>query len=492
MSKKSYNFYKAYRLWKDALKEDSNYLSYLNSLNVPSSGNVDLNGVVGNKTMDLEWVKKVEEALPYMDKAIRMNRSFIEQKDEIVPVEKVKRVNTQSVRHLAQHTNLIAKVEENGDVLPDRILNIYYESSFAIYENRFLYSLLNKLLDFVEKKYEALVNLDEKVEVVYNINKIVKRKRKTARMDLKFEYNTNASTNFSVDDDPDNLSDFARVIRIRSIIQDFYTTTLIRDLASLNVEPVRPPIINTNLMAKNVNFRTCKDLWEYIDRYRGPGFFYEDKKFDGKMPDKIKNSLQDIFVFTNFLNEITFNSEFHKNLQKDYNKKLRIIAKKEKLAQQEKVARIEKKTEREVSRKLLKQYSKKEKELIDNQTKKEITLNKKIESLKNKNKILEEKYARLKEKAAKQKMQFFEYQLINKSFSSKNDEKIEKNSENSVKIAQKDEILNLSEKIAVTKLKKNVTNQKELSLLKQLKNTLQEIENMNLDPSINEESKKAN
>lgn len=215
---------------------------------------------------------------------------------------------------VAQHTNLIAKVEDNGDVLPDKILNIYYESSFAIYENRFLYTLLHKLVDFVEKRYLALKNKEEKIEVDYAINKLVRRKRKMSKMEFKFEYKTNATLKFDIKDDTSNLSGFTRILRIRSIVHDFYTAPLIRALAG--VELVKPPIVHTNLLSKNVNFRTCLELWDYLDRYKGNGYFYENKNFDGTMPQNIKNDLYDIFVFTNFLTEITFNSELKANLKK--------------------------------------------------------------------------------------------------------------------------------------------------------------------------------
>ncbi|MFW6029982.1 MAG: DUF2357 domain-containing protein, partial [Halanaerobiales bacterium] len=149
-------FYKAYKLWKDTLKDSNKYKGYIKSLHNKTSGHDSLEGFIGNKILDLDWVEKVESILPHLDKVIRQGRSFIEQRDEVVPIEKVKKISTQSIRHLAQNTHMIAKVEDNGEVLPNSILNIYHESSHAIYENRFLLALLNKLSDFVEKAYRGL------------------------------------------------------------------------------------------------------------------------------------------------------------------------------------------------------------------------------------------------------------------------------------------------------------------------------------------------
>lgn len=318
----STNFFKAYSLWKNTLENDDKYKGYLKSLQTESSGVTALSGTVGNKILDLEWLEKIEEALPFMDEAIRESRSFIEQRDEIVSIEKVKRVNTQSIRHLAQHTNMIAKVEANGDVKPDRILNIYYESSYAIYENRFLYTLLGKLTDFVNKRYNDLRSKDEKISVKYDINKAVRRKNKTSKMTLEFEYESQADTRkVDLKEDVSHLSGYSRVVRIRRILSDFYSLTLIKNLHGS--EPVRPPIIQTNLLTKNVNFRTCVELWDFVSAYRKNGYIYEDKEYSGKMPKRTENELSDVFVFANFLTEMTFNADLKKRLEREYKQQLK-------------------------------------------------------------------------------------------------------------------------------------------------------------------------
>ncbi|PKK95892.1 MAG: hypothetical protein CVV59_01415 [Tenericutes bacterium HGW-Tenericutes-4] len=329
----STNFYKAYTLWKDTLEDDVKYIDYKKSLQNLTSGTTSLSGTVGNKLLDLEWLERIENVLPFMDKAIRESRSFIEQRDEIVSIEKVKRVNTQSIRHLAQHTNLIARVEANNEVKPERILNIYYETNSSIYENRFLYTLLGRLNDFVERRYIELKNKDERIEIKYDINKTIRRKNKTAKMLLEFEYKTQSEDKeVDIRENVENLSGFSRIIRIRRIISDFYSLPLIKELHG--VELVKPPIIQTNLLAKNVNFRNCVELWDYIARYNKPGFAYEDKEFSGKMPKKTSEDLADVFVFTNFLTEMTFNTALKRNIERQYKEEVTLEKQLEKEKQQ--------------------------------------------------------------------------------------------------------------------------------------------------------------
>ncbi|MGD9901234.1 MAG: hypothetical protein AB7S44_01710 [Spirochaetales bacterium] len=378
----SINFYKAYMSWKRTLEDDKKYKDYKESLHNNTSGNNFLSGVVGNKLLDFEWLEKIEATLPFMDKAIRESRTFIEQKDEIVPIEKVKRVNTQSIRHLAQHTNMIARVEKNNEVKPDRILNIYYESNSAIYENRFLFTLLGRLNEFIERRYEDLRNKDERIDVKYDINKTVKRKNKVSTMTLEFAYKTQADNQkVDVTEDVSHLSGYGRIVRIRRIISDFYSLPLIKELHG--VELIKPPLIQTNLLTKNVNFKTCVDLWDYISRYNSKGYTYEDKTFDGKMPKRTDDELSDVFVFTNFLTEIVFNTEFKRHIERDYKQQLKLEKEIEKRNKELEIQRRKDELEEKI------------RVAIERKT---TPLNKKIEVLEDKYKLLQFKHEALQYK----------------------------------------------------------------------------------------------
>ena len=95
---------------------------------------------------DYEWLEMIEEVLPYLDNILRNPKRFIINEEEIVKVELARKVTVESVIHLTQHTNLIQDIDEKkGDVKPSKILNINKEESLDTYENRFVYTLNNKL-----------------------------------------------------------------------------------------------------------------------------------------------------------------------------------------------------------------------------------------------------------------------------------------------------------------------------------------------------------
>ncbi|MEG2675753.1 MAG: DUF2357 domain-containing protein, partial [Clostridia bacterium] len=65
-------------------------------------------------------------------------------------------ISTESVKHLAQHTNLISSVDKDGMVTPNKILNTTKEESFEIYENRFIYTLIKNLSAFITRRMDAI------------------------------------------------------------------------------------------------------------------------------------------------------------------------------------------------------------------------------------------------------------------------------------------------------------------------------------------------
>ena len=78
-----------------------------------------------NNIIDVKWVKAIEECIIPIDNIIRNPMRFIKQEEEIVPIEQAKKISQESIRHLAQHTNMISKVDYDGSVTPNKILNIH-------------------------------------------------------------------------------------------------------------------------------------------------------------------------------------------------------------------------------------------------------------------------------------------------------------------------------------------------------------------------------
>ena len=93
------------------------------------------------KSIDTEWIEKIEYALPYLDLVIRNPFVAIEDEEEIMPVELTKRVSEKTIKHLSQHTNLILDIQ-GDEVTPKKLLNVFHEETYLTYENKFVNTLL--------------------------------------------------------------------------------------------------------------------------------------------------------------------------------------------------------------------------------------------------------------------------------------------------------------------------------------------------------------
>ena len=107
------------------------------------------------KTIDTDWIDKIEAAMPMLDIIIRNPSVAIEDVDEVLPVELSKHITEKSIKHLAQHTNLILDIK-GDEITPQKILNVFHEETYLTYENKFVNTLLNRLTAFVDKRLRAL------------------------------------------------------------------------------------------------------------------------------------------------------------------------------------------------------------------------------------------------------------------------------------------------------------------------------------------------
>jgi hypothetical protein len=214
--------------------------------------------------VDYSWVDVLNEAVPYLDTIIRNPRRFIVSEEDIIPIEKTKRVSEESIKHLAVHTNLIQDVDEDGLVKPLKLLNVFKEETIDLYENRFIYSLITNLYTFVNNqlgfKEQSLENKEEK-SVSYEATTNFKGEDVSISLNLVSRINQES---FESEDIVKVRED--KINHIKEILEDFMASKFMKSMA--NATPVRSPIRKTNVILKEQNFIKALELWEYLERYQ--------------------------------------------------------------------------------------------------------------------------------------------------------------------------------------------------------------------------------
>lgn len=230
-----------------------------------------LNSNVGVKTnyhrveYDTSWIDVFEDTIRYIDNILRNPKRFIINEEEVVLVEKSKKVTVESVIHLSQHTNLISDFnEETGDIKPSKILNILKEETLDTYENRFIYTLIQNMLNFINV-YGS--NMDDDSHLASMKTLSYDAKTKKGGEDISIHLELNSSENKDLNKLVNGLTVKQRIENLKEKVTDFTGTELYKDLARMHAPIVRSPIKKTNVILKNPNFQRAEALWNYMERF---------------------------------------------------------------------------------------------------------------------------------------------------------------------------------------------------------------------------------
>ena len=251
------------RVFLDKLKSEMNYKSLYNG---------DL--------ISFDWLEKIEFACPYIDIIVRNPKLTLIQEENLVKVERSKRITVASVKDLVKHTQYIEDVDKKtNDVRPSKILDIRNEETYNIYENRFLYTLINDLHRFVANKEKLLDNFE------LNKNKTLEYKASSMTNKEKVNIELKVSSNSlpSKQDDKKLEEEInhakKRLKRVNDYLFSWDKSEMVKALAKEHVNFVSPPLKKTNILLKNPNFRIAVRLWDYIRTYD------LDKRDDSKESD---------------------------------------------------------------------------------------------------------------------------------------------------------------------------------------------------------------
>lgn len=220
-------------------------------------------------TRDVEWMDMMEEVIPHLDSIFRTPNRFIANEEEIVKIEQARKVSVETIKHLSKHTNFIQTVDqETGDVIPSKLLNVRKEESYDTYENRLIYTLIQNMKFFINKRKTSLMEsmgIENKDE-----NKDNKQLEYNAKSKLNNEdVDINVSISSKLDsqgkeDQEKNENMLERIEKIENKITDVESNDVYKIIDKLNITLVKEPIRKTNVVLKNVHFQYAMKLWEFL------------------------------------------------------------------------------------------------------------------------------------------------------------------------------------------------------------------------------------
>jgi len=245
------------------------------------------------KKIDPEWVNALENTIPALDTIVNKPRKFIERDEVIVPIELARKVGADSVKHLATHTQFISQVDEDGNVVPNKILNIFSEESYNLYENRFIITLINRASSFIDKRYDMLLKMaGDEFQSVLKLDSSFSDNGETVDYNLVFKLHQGQEY---LNTKNDSLEILKKIEHIRLMFNSFKKSEFYQSLAGCT--PVKSPIKRTNLMTKNHDFKRCYDLWYFLEKYTHPGYSVEKQQYDGVFDKEYVDELNSLVLF---------------------------------------------------------------------------------------------------------------------------------------------------------------------------------------------------
>lgn len=252
--------------------ESDRYFQYLFEMVQAGDNTLQQKNRILHKVVDERWIGTIEEGIDAIYNIIDKPRRFVTTKEEVVPVALARKITADSVRHLSMNTQFIAS-DENGEIQPTRILNVSTEESYDLYENRFVYHLIQRLFTFVDKRTDVIfwstgdetcntMSMESKVddayeEISYKIEMTIKNRQSYA------------------ENDSDHMEVFKRIDRLRRMVRNLRSSSFCELMAGCAM--VRSPIQRTNLMMKDPSYRTCYKLWQFIESYDEVGYTIEEQ-----------------------------------------------------------------------------------------------------------------------------------------------------------------------------------------------------------------------
>lgn len=245
---------------------------------------------IESRDFNMEFLNKIESCYPALLKIMKDPKKSIRYEQEIVAVEKAKKVNADTVRHLSSHTHLIKEVRNDGSVVPAKVLSTFTEEELAIYENRFIKSLVKRIEVFLERRYEVMRTSLESYEL-HHLN--VQNEFLVSGQNVQIGLDISVKNVFTKDL-KGTKKQYERLLYVRELIQSLKGTDFMRALSK--AKDIFPPIMKTNIILHNPDFKMCYGLWLYLDQTDGIAFHVAVKEKNYRYEPELASNINNLMT----------------------------------------------------------------------------------------------------------------------------------------------------------------------------------------------------
>ena len=221
------------------------------------------------KFVDTEWIDAIEESLQGFQNVMAAPRNVIKEDELIVNVANARKAGSDVVRHLATHAQLVENYnEETNEVRPERLMQKYREDTIGTYENRLVFTTLDKAYHFVKVRHDALFQaMGDEFGAKLKLQSNMYSATEVMHMDM-FLHIKDAEGALEIDEK--NRDVFDRISRLYRILSMHMNSHFAQQMSK--IPKVTGSVMKTNVLKKNPNYRSVMKLWDFLSRYDDVGY----------------------------------------------------------------------------------------------------------------------------------------------------------------------------------------------------------------------------
>lgn len=213
--------------------------------------------------MRTDWCDEIISRIHYIDNIFTNPKRFLEIEELILDIEKAKKADVDSVKHLSKHSDFISDFdEEKNMVIPKKLMNSIKEDTYDLYENRFAYTLVLLIEDLIYRfeTYEDDKETNIKERFFYGGDTQVDNEKIECQISMTASTKFNNKTGL-----PPRIKE--KIDVVKNALIGWQHSVLYKDLKKRRVAQVQNPIKRTNTILKNPNFQQAAELWDFLYSY---------------------------------------------------------------------------------------------------------------------------------------------------------------------------------------------------------------------------------